>query len=140
MNLNPYPLDRAPSCLQLPLQRFLPPRHHGTYPLDRAPSCLQLPLQRFLPPRHHGTYPLDRAPSCLQLFLQRFLPHATTPPRHILRPYRAIKRSWVKKGAAVIDVGTNSVPDATKKSGYRLTGDVDFDEVVKVRSNLKPKP
>jgi 5,10-methylene-tetrahydrofolate dehydrogenase/methenyl tetrahydrofolate cyclohydrolase len=26
------------------------------------------------------------------------------------------------------DVGTNSVPDATKKTGYRLTGDVDFDE------------
>mmetsp|Transcript_26341 Transcript_26341/g.42224 ORF Transcript_26341/g.42224 Transcript_26341/m.42224 type:complete len:304 (+) Transcript_26341:181-1092(+) len=51
-----------------------------------------------------------------------------------------IKRSWVKKGAAVIDVGTNSVPDATKKSGYRLTGDVDFDEVVKVASKITPVP
>jgi methylenetetrahydrofolate dehydrogenase (NADP+)/methenyltetrahydrofolate cyclohydrolase/formyltetrahydrofolate synthetase len=30
-----------------------------------------------------------------------------------------IKGSWIKPGATVIDVGTNAVPDATKKAGYR---------------------
>ena len=35
----------------------------------------------------------------------------------------------VKEGAAVIDVGTTRVPDATRKSGFRLRGDVDFDNV-----------
>src|SRR5258708_3311371 len=35
---------------------------------------------------------------------------------------------WIKPGAAVIDVGINSKPDASKKSGYRLVGDVNFDE------------
>ena len=41
--------------------------------------------------------------------------------------------SWIKPGAVVLDVGINSVPDATKKSGYRLTGDVEFEEAKKVR-------
>ena len=35
-----------------------------------------------------------------------------------------VRGDWVKPGAAVIDVGINSVPDATKKSGHRLVGDV----------------
>jgi len=37
-----------------------------------------------------------------------------------------VKGSWIKKGAAVIDVGINAVDDATKKAGYRLVGDVDY--------------
>jgi 5,10-methylene-tetrahydrofolate dehydrogenase/methenyl tetrahydrofolate cyclohydrolase len=51
-----------------------------------------------------------------------------------------IKGSWVKPGAAVIDVGTNPVPDATKKRGYRLVGDVAFDEVARVAGALTPVP
>src|SRR4051794_5405967 len=36
-------------------------------------------------------------------------------------------RSWFKRGAIVLDVGTNAVDDASKKAGYRLVGDVEFD-------------
>lgn len=39
-----------------------------------------------------------------------------------------VKGDWIKPGAIVIDVGINSVDDATKKRGYRLTGDVCFSE------------
>jgi 5,10-methylene-tetrahydrofolate dehydrogenase/methenyl tetrahydrofolate cyclohydrolase len=39
-----------------------------------------------------------------------------------------VRGDWIKPGAAVIDVGINSKPDATKKSGYRLVGDVYFDD------------
>jgi 5,10-methylene-tetrahydrofolate dehydrogenase/methenyl tetrahydrofolate cyclohydrolase len=41
-----------------------------------------------------------------------------------------VKGEWLKPGAVVIDVGINSVPDETKKAGYRLVGDVDFDSCV----------
>ena len=40
-----------------------------------------------------------------------------------------VKENMVKEGAVIIDVGTTRVPDATKKSGFKLTGDVKFDEV-----------
>ncbi|KAM4086604.1 hypothetical protein ACJW30_10G114900 [Castanea mollissima] len=43
-----------------------------------------------------------------------------------------VKGSWIKPGAAVIDVGTNAIDDPSKKSGYRLVGDVDFQEAFKV--------
>ncbi|MED6135943.1 Bifunctional protein FolD 2 [Stylosanthes scabra] len=51
-----------------------------------------------------------------------------------------IKGSWIKPGAAVIDVGTNAVDDPTKKSGYRLVGDVDFEEASKVAGWITPVP
>ncbi|KAL5135677.1 Bifunctional protein FolD 2 [Glycine soja] len=51
-----------------------------------------------------------------------------------------IKGSWIKPGAAVIDVGTNAVDDPTKKSGYRLVGDVDFGEASKVAGWITPVP
>jgi len=38
-----------------------------------------------------------------------------------------LKGDWFKEGAVVLDVGTNAVDDATKKAGYRLVGDVQFD-------------
>lgn len=41
-----------------------------------------------------------------------------------------VKGEWLKPGAAVIDVGINSVADATKKTGSRLVGDVDFDSAI----------
>lgn len=51
-----------------------------------------------------------------------------------------VKGDWVKEGAVVIDVGINRIPDATKKSGTRLVGDVDFDEVAPKCSHITPVP
>ncbi|PWN51754.1 FTHFS-domain-containing protein [Violaceomyces palustris] len=51
-----------------------------------------------------------------------------------------VKGSWLKKGAVVIDVGTNFVDDATKKSGYRLVGDVEFSSASEVASAITPVP
>jgi len=46
----------------------------------------------------------------------------------------------IKPGAAVIDVGINSIPDPTKKSGQRLVGDVDFEAAKEVAGCLTPVP
>jgi methylenetetrahydrofolate dehydrogenase (NADP+) / methenyltetrahydrofolate cyclohydrolase / formyltetrahydrofolate synthetase len=51
-----------------------------------------------------------------------------------------VKGEWLKPGAVVIDVGMNSVPDPTKKSGQRLVGDVDFDSASEVASKITPVP
>ena len=51
-----------------------------------------------------------------------------------------LKADMVKPGAVVIDVGTTRVPDATKKSGFRLSGDVDFDNVAPLCSYITPVP
>ncbi|KAI3425506.1 Methenyltetrahydrofolate cyclohydrolase [Psidium guajava] len=51
-----------------------------------------------------------------------------------------IKGSWIKPGAAVIDVGTNAVDDPSKKTGYRLAGDVHFGEASKVAGYITPVP
>ncbi|RDX56536.1 C-1-tetrahydrofolate synthase [Lentinus brumalis] len=51
-----------------------------------------------------------------------------------------VQGSWIKPGAVVIDVGTNYIPDATKKSGQRLVGDVDFDSAAAVASHITPVP
>jgi 5,10-methylene-tetrahydrofolate dehydrogenase/methenyl tetrahydrofolate cyclohydrolase len=51
-----------------------------------------------------------------------------------------VRGDWIKPGAAVIDVGINSVPDATKKSGHRLVGDVKFDEAREVAGWITPVP
>ena len=51
-----------------------------------------------------------------------------------------VKADWVKPGAVVIDVGINRVPDPTKKSGFRLTGDVAFEEVALHCSAITPVP
>lgn len=51
-----------------------------------------------------------------------------------------VKEEMVKEGAVVIDVGTTRVPDATKKSGFKLTGDVLFDEVAPKCSFITPVP
>jgi len=51
-----------------------------------------------------------------------------------------VKGSWLKPGCVVIDVGINAVDDASKKLGYRLVGDVDFDEAKKVASRITPVP
>jgi methylenetetrahydrofolate dehydrogenase (NADP+)/methenyltetrahydrofolate cyclohydrolase len=46
----------------------------------------------------------------------------------------------VKEGAVVIDVGTTRVADASRKSGFRLSGDVDFDGVAPKCSYITPVP
>jgi len=51
-----------------------------------------------------------------------------------------LKADMVKPGAVVIDVGTTRVPDATKKSGFRLSGDVDFENVAPLCSYITPVP
>ena len=51
-----------------------------------------------------------------------------------------VTADMVKPGAVVIDVGTTRVPDATRKSGYRLNGDVKFDEVAPLCSMITPVP
>ena len=51
-----------------------------------------------------------------------------------------ITADMVKPGAVVIDVGINSIPDATRKSGSRLVGDVDFDAVAEQCSYITPVP
>lgn len=53
---------------------------------------------------------------------------------------RMVTGDMVKPGAVVIDVGMNRIPDATKKSGSRLVGDVDFDSVRAVASRITPVP
>ncbi|KAK4856640.1 hypothetical protein QYF36_019595 [Acer negundo] len=51
-----------------------------------------------------------------------------------------IKDSWIKPGAAVIDVGTNAVEDRIKKTGFRLVGDVHFKEACKIAGWITPVP
>ena len=51
-----------------------------------------------------------------------------------------VKGEWLKPGAVVIDVGTNYVPDDSKKSGQRLVGDVDFESASQVASQITPVP
>jgi len=51
-----------------------------------------------------------------------------------------VKADWVKPGAAVIDVGINRVEDSSRKSGYRLVGDVDFEAVKEVAGLITPVP
>ena len=51
-----------------------------------------------------------------------------------------VKGEWLKPGAVVIDVGTNYIPDESKKSGQRLVGDVDFESAEKVASKITPVP
>jgi methylenetetrahydrofolate dehydrogenase (NADP+)/methenyltetrahydrofolate cyclohydrolase len=51
-----------------------------------------------------------------------------------------VRGNWIKPGAAVIDVGINEKPDSTKKKGYRLVGDVNFEEAVEVAGWITPVP
>ena len=51
-----------------------------------------------------------------------------------------VRADMVKEGTVIIDVGTTRVPDATRKSGFKLTGDVKFDEVSPKCSYITPVP
>ena len=51
-----------------------------------------------------------------------------------------VTADMVKPGAVIIDVGTTRVPDSTRKSGFRLSGDVDFENVAEKCSYISPVP
>ena len=51
-----------------------------------------------------------------------------------------LTKDMVKPGAAIIDVGVNRIPDSSKKSGFRLIGDCDFDDLVETASYITPVP
>ena len=51
-----------------------------------------------------------------------------------------ITKEMVKPGAVVIDVGINRIEDASRKSGYRLVGDVDYEQVSELASAITPVP
>jgi methylenetetrahydrofolate dehydrogenase (NADP+)/methenyltetrahydrofolate cyclohydrolase/formyltetrahydrofolate synthetase len=51
-----------------------------------------------------------------------------------------VKKEWIKPGAVVIDCGISAIPDPTKKSGQRLVGDVDFENVKEVAKAITPVP
>ena len=51
-----------------------------------------------------------------------------------------VTADMVKPGATIIDVGTTRVPDATRKSGFRLSGDVDFEHVAPLCDYITPVP
>ena len=51
-----------------------------------------------------------------------------------------VRKDWVKPGAVVIDVGVNRVDDPSLEKGYKLVGDVAFDEVNEVASAITPVP
>lgn len=51
-----------------------------------------------------------------------------------------VRGEWLKPGCVVIDVGINSIDDETKKSGYRLVGDVKYSEALGVASLITPVP
>ncbi len=53
---------------------------------------------------------------------------------------RAITGDMVKQGSVVIDVGINRIPDDSRKSGFRLEGDVDFESVSEVAEAITPVP
>ena len=53
---------------------------------------------------------------------------------------KAITADMVKEGVVVIDVGVNRIPDATKKSGFRLVGDTDFEAIKEKAKAITPVP
>ncbi|MBQ5907475.1 MAG: bifunctional methylenetetrahydrofolate dehydrogenase/methenyltetrahydrofolate cyclohydrolase FolD [Treponema sp.] len=55
------------------------------------------------------------------------------------RPH-TVTKNMVKPGAVVIDVGVNRIPDDTKKSGFRLTGDCDYADLLETASFITPVP
>ncbi len=55
------------------------------------------------------------------------------------RPH-TVTKDMVKPGAVVIDVGVNRIPDSTKKSGFRLVGDCDYNDLLDTASYITPVP
>ena len=64
----------------------------------------------------------------------------TLYPRTVRYCYDVVTADMVKEGAIVIDVGIHRVEDSSRKSGFRLLGDVKFDEVAAKASAITPVP
>ena len=71
--------------------------------------------------------------------IEEFTKHADIIITALGKP-EFLKADMVKEGVVVIDVGITRVPDTTKQRGYRITGDVDFENVSKKASYITPVP
>ena len=91
-------------------------------------------LQKGLPGNATVTYCHSRTPDLSKHTLQADILIAAIGKPHF------VDKSMVKEGAIVIDVGINRIPDDTRKSGNRLVGDVDFEEVAPLTSFITPVP
>uniref|UniRef100_A0A0E0LZW4 Methenyltetrahydrofolate cyclohydrolase n=1 Tax=Oryza punctata TaxID=4537 RepID=A0A0E0LZW4_ORYPU len=124
----------AKACLELLLQSGIELMGKHVTVIGRS-KVVGLPTSLLLQ-RHHATVSIIHA--------------FTTNPEEITRQSdivisaagvaNLVRGSWLKKGAVVIDVGTNPIEDPTSDYGYRLTGDVCFEEAVKVASAITPVP
>lgn len=91
-------------------------------------------LQKGLPGNATVTYCHSRTPDLSKHTLQADILIAAIGKPHF------VDKSMVKEGAIVIDVGINRIPDDTRKSGNRLVGDVDFEQVAPLTSFITPVP
>ncbi|KAF8643482.1 hypothetical protein HU200_066832 [Digitaria exilis] len=124
----------AKACIELLLQSGIELMGKHVTVIGRS-KVVGLPTSLLLQ-RHHATV------SVIHAF--------TTDPEAITRESdivisaagvaNLVRGSWLKQGAVVIDVGTNPIEDPTSDYGYRLTGDVCFEEAVKVASAITPVP
>ncbi|XVF80029.1 hypothetical protein PTKIN_Ptkin15bG0037600 [Pterospermum kingtungense] len=64
----------------------------------------------------------------------------TKNPEEITRQADMVRGSWIKPGAVIIDVGINPVEDASSPRGYRLVGDVCYEEACKIAAAVTPVP
>ncbi|EGW34131.1 uncharacterized protein SPAPADRAFT_134523 [Spathaspora passalidarum NRRL Y-27907] len=79
----------------------------------------------------HSRTPVDQ--------IKQYLAHADIVVAAIGQP-GFIQGDWIKPGSVVIDVGTNFIPDSTKKSGSRMVGDVDFEAASQRTRLITPVP
>uniref|UniRef100_A0A0D9XCJ1 Methenyltetrahydrofolate cyclohydrolase n=1 Tax=Leersia perrieri TaxID=77586 RepID=A0A0D9XCJ1_9ORYZ len=124
----------AKACLELLLQSGIELMGKHVTVIGRS-KVVGLPTSLLLQ-RHHATVSIIHA--------------FTTNPEEITHQSdivisaagvaNLVRGSWLKKGAVVIDVGTNPIEDPTSDYGYRLTGDVCFEEAVRVASAITPVP
>ncbi|KAJ4809497.1 Bifunctional protein FolD [Rhynchospora pubera] len=124
----------AKACLQLLLRHQIDLVGKHAVVIGRS-KVVGLPTSLLLQ-RHHATV------SIVHAFTHR--PEEITREADIVISAAGVanlvRGSWLKRGVVVIDVGTNPIEDPDSEHGYRLTGDVHFDEAVKVASAITPVP
>ncbi|CAN6195598.1 unnamed protein product, partial [Urochloa humidicola] len=124
----------AKACIELLLQSGIELMGKHVTVIGRS-KVVGLPTSLLLQ-RHHATV------SVIHAFTTN--PEAITRESDIVISAAGVanlvRGSWLKQGAVVIDVGTNPIEDPNSDYGYRLTGDVCFEEAVKVASAITPVP
>ncbi|CAN6162294.1 unnamed protein product [Urochloa humidicola] len=124
----------AKACMELLLQSGIELMGKHVTVIGRS-KVVGLPTSLLLQ-RHHATV------SVIHAFTTN--PEAITRESDIVISAAGVanlvRGSWLKQGAVVIDVGTNPIEDPNSDYGYRLTGDVCFEEAVKVASAITPVP